>query len=292
MKRCLYCQANHDAETWECPQCNKAPVTLQGKPSFAPDLAKQCSGFRPEYFATLASLEQQNFWFTARNRLILWAIQKHFADFDSCLEIGCGTGFVLSGIAQSFPGRRYAGSEVYSEGLSFAEKRLPRGTSLFQMDARKMPFDAEWSLIAACDVLEHIDDDEGALREIHRSLLPGGGLMLTVPQHQWMWSIQDEQACHVRRYSRGELLTKLRNAGFEIVGTSSFVSLLLPAMWLSRSTNRQAATPPDPMRELKLSNWLNTALGHVMSVERQLIQWGIDMPVGGSLLVCARKIQR
>lgn len=289
MKRCLHCDANHDTGNWACPECGRTPAILQGKPSFAPELAKKCSGFKPEYFETLALLEQKNFWFTARNQLITWAIQSYISDFDNCLEIGCGTGFVLSGIAQSFPGKNYAGCEIYSEGLSFAEKRLPIGTNLFQMDARDMPFVSEWDLIAACDVLEHIDDDEKALREMHRSLRPGGGLLLTVPQHKWMWSTQDEQACHVRRYSRAELIRKIRRVGFEILDATSFVSLLLPAMWLSRLTHQKTGTPPDPMRELKIANWLNTGLGHVMSIERRLIQWGVKMPAGGSLLVCARK---
>lgn len=289
MKLCLSCQTPFAAADWRCPSCGWQPRQIGPYTAFAPELASQCSGFQPDYFASLAQLEARNFWFTSRNRLITWALAKHFAPFQSCLEIGCGTGFVLSGMAAAFPGRTYAGSEVYCEGLAFAQQRLPAGTELFQMDARAIPYLAHWDLIAACDVLEHIEDDRLALRQIHQALRPGGGLILTVPQHQWLWSAQDELACHVRRYTRQEMLEKLQAAGFEVLDSRSFVSMLLPIMWLSRKRLKDEASPVDPMNELRLPGWLNTALSATMRIELALIGAGLRFPVGGSLLVCARK---
>jgi SAM-dependent methyltransferase len=57
---------------------------------------------------------------------------------------------------------------------------------LFQMDARKIPFESEFDVIGAFDVLEHIEEDEKALAQIFHAVLPGGGLILTVPQHRFL----------------------------------------------------------------------------------------------------------
>ena len=81
------------------------------------------AGFRPEAFEQLAALEAQNFWFRARNRLIVWALKKHFPNMRRYLEIGCGTGYVLAGVAQAYPAAKLVGSEIFSVGSPFAASR-------------------------------------------------------------------------------------------------------------------------------------------------------------------------
>jgi methylase of polypeptide subunit release factors len=107
-------------------------------------------------FEKLFSLEAGNFWFRARNKLIVWAIQKHFGNVRSFLEIGCGTGYVLSGIKGNLPTTKIYGSELHSRGLQFAAERLP-DVELLQMDARSIPFVDEFDLLGAFDVLESIE---------------------------------------------------------------------------------------------------------------------------------------
>ena len=65
------------------------------------------------------------------------------------------------------------------------------------MDARRIPFEDEFDVIGAFDVLEHIKEDEQVLVQMHRAVKSGGGIMLTVPQHMFLWSEQDVQAHHV-----------------------------------------------------------------------------------------------
>ncbi|MDV6188729.1 class I SAM-dependent methyltransferase [Stenotrophomonas geniculata] len=239
-------------------------------------------------FAELASLESGSFWFRARNQLLVWALRRHSPDLRSFLEIGCGTGFVLDGIAQAFPGVRIAGSEILSAGLPFAARRMA-SADLFQMDARRVPFDTEFDVIGAFDVLEHIEEDESVLSEIHRALVAGGTAIFTVPQHQWLWSSIDEHACHVRRYRTGELREKLIRSGFQVELETSFVSLLLPMMLASR-LSRKDVPEQDANAEMRLPRILNQLLLGVMAVERGLIKSGIRFPIGGSRLVVARKI--
>lgn len=244
-------------------------------------------GFRPEYFEQLASLEERNFWFRIRNRLIDWAVARHFPGARSFFEIGCGTGFVLSGLARSRPDLELYGSELFAEGLLFAARRLPRA-NLVQMDARRMALAESVDVIGAFDVLEHIREDERVLHEMYDAVRPGGGVVITVPQHEFLWSKQDEYAHHVRRYSAGELRERLMAAGFSVARMTSFVSFLLPAMYLSRQ-KKQRGDAFDPLDELKIGRATNTVLERILAFELALIRRGVNFPAGGSLLAIAHK---
>ncbi|OGA39128.1 MAG: methyltransferase [Betaproteobacteria bacterium RIFCSPLOWO2_12_FULL_62_13] len=288
MKRCVRCATPFSGQEWRCPACGYAPDRIGGFPAFAPELAGGGEGFDPALFSELARLEARNFWFRARNRLIVWALKRFFDGAQSLLEIGCGTGFVLSGIAAAFPNVRLAGSEVNPEGLGFAASRVA-SARLMQMDARRIPFEAEFDVVGAFDVIEHIDDDRTVLREMHRAVKPGGGILLTVPQHRFLWSEYDVRARHVRRYTADELRGKVLEAGFRIVRMTSFVALLLPLMLLSRLAKRAPRDGYDPLAELRLAAGLNAFFEAALAFERGLIRAGATFPAGGSLLVVARR---
>jgi len=284
MKVCLGCGSRFAGPGWSCPSCGWAPQLVDGRESFA----SGGEGYKSEYFAELFALEAQNFWFRARNNLILWALRRYFPQAVNFLEIGCGTGFVLSGLADAFPNLQLSGSEIFSDGLSFAQQRVPRAT-LYQMDARAIPFDDEFDVIGAFDVLEHIEEDRQVLAQIFAAVHPGGGLILTVPQHPFLWSRTDEHACHVRRYGAKELKRKVAAAGFRVEMTTSFVSLLLPLMAASRFCRRNTTQAFDPLAELRVTGLANILLGKALDFERFLIDFGIRYPMGGSLLLVARK---
>jgi SAM-dependent methyltransferase len=254
----------------------------------APAFAHEGGGFKPTYFAELAKLEATNFWFRARNELILWALRKHQPLARNFLEVGCGTGFVLSGIASGQPKVDLYGSEIFVAGLSHAVERVPNA-QFMQMDARRIPFIEAFDAVGAFDVLEHIEEDEEVLAQLHRALKPGGVLLLSVPQHPWLWSASDDHACHVRRYKVQELGGKVRRAGFQIERSTSFVSFLLPAMLLSRMRQTSGPETYDATTEFRISPTLNSLLLGVMRVEQYLIRLGIRLPIGGSRLIVARK---
>jgi len=291
VKLCLRCGAGFEGGDWRCPQCGSEPAALAGFPAFAPELARAEAGYDSTNFAALAELEARNFWFRARNRLIVWALGRYFPGARRFLEAGCGTGFVLTGITAAFPALEMTGSEVAAEGLAFAARRAP-SARLIQMDARRIPFRGEFDVAGAFDVIEHIEDDRAVLRALREALVPGGGLLLTVPQHPFLWSEYDVRARHVRRYRAAELRTKLAEAGFEIVKMTSFVSLLLPLMIASRLVQRAPSAGYDPLAELRIGPWLNWLLEQALDFERLLIRAGIPLPAGGSLLVVARRRER
>jgi hypothetical protein len=113
---------------------------------------------------------------------------------------------------------------------------------------------------------------------------------LTVPQHEFLWSRQDDEAGHVRRYKAVDLHNKLIDAGFRIRRMTSFVSMLLPAMLISRVLKQRNSAHFDALDELRIAPALNAAMGVLMDLERALIRAGVSLPAGGSLLVAAHKI--
>jgi len=290
MKRCLYCSTSYETVNWVCPTCGHTPTIVDELLIFAPELEQGGTGFEPKAYSELAILEDKNFWFRSRNQLIVWALKRHIPDIRRYMEIGCGTGYVLSGIAQAYPKALLTGSDVFAVGLSHAARRV-KVAEMIQMDARHIPYTEEFDVIGAFDVLEHIKEDETVLSEMLRALRPGGIILITVPQHPFLWSEIDDYACHVRRYRHGELREKVRNAGFFVEYETSFVSLLFPLMVTSRlarprKTNELLA---DPLSELRLPVYVNRIFESVMNVERTLIKLGVHFPFGGSLLLMARK---
>lgn len=245
------------------------------------------SSFDPRHFEKLYELEERSFWFRGRSDLINWAIARYLPEARNFLEIGCGTGYVLKRLHAACPRLALTGSELFGEGLAYAERRLGSAAKLIQLDATRLPYEAQFDAIGAFDVIEHIEDDECVLRNAHAALKPGGGLFVTVPQHAWLWSETDVSACHVRRYSRSELRSKLEISGFDVARITSFVSVLLPAMLLSRKRKHAGDSGIDA--ELNLPAAVN-AIGYAtLRLEKMLIRLGIDLPVGGSLLAIARK---
>ena len=149
-----------------------------------------------------------------------------------------------------------------------------------------MPFESgSFDLATSLDVIEHLEDDLGALRELRRVVTPGGCLLVTVPAYQWLWSGHDEVNHHHRRYTRRSLRVVGEQAGWKQVRTTYFNSLLLPvAMVLrimdrfSRKTTESSLdlwVPPQPL------NWL---MERPLALEAALIARGGRIPAGLSLL--------
>lgn len=245
------------------------------------------AGYDPSWYEHLYEIEEGHFWFRGRNRVIVWAIEKFFPSAASFLEIGCGTGYVLKGIETAFPHIKLAGSEYHEEGLQYAAKRVSRA-ELFRMDALNIPFRESYDVIGLFDVLEHIEDDRAVLAQVYNAVRPGGGVLITVPQHRFMWSAEDEWAGHARRYERAEIVDKVRQAGFTVRMLTSFASLVFPAMLASRLVSR-LKRKFDYRNTFRVAEPLNTIFDKALSLELALIRRGARFPFGGSLILAAGK---
>ncbi|MBD8084315.1 class I SAM-dependent methyltransferase [Chryseobacterium caseinilyticum] len=262
---------------------------------YAPELASENGDYPQEAFSILFDLEKDNFWFNSRNRMIKHFISKKISAANpSFLEIGCGTGYVLNNISKNFPDIKLTASEIHLEGIKFAKRRVPQA-DFVQLDATKMPYTDVFDGIGAFDVLEHIDDDIGVMKGVHKALKKGGYFFITVPQHKFMWSINDEIAFHKRRYTRKELVTKLKKSDFDIDFVSSFVFTLFPLMAISRilkSSKKEQITNDVIIREVKnlrVGKFTNKIFSILMRIDEYLIEKNISLPFGGSLVVIAKK---
>jgi SAM-dependent methyltransferase len=283
---CSGCGSRLEPGEWACARCR---VEAAGDDYLCLlDACTQPTGYDASLFETLAALEPTSFWFRGRNKLILWAIDRWFPNSHSFLEVGCGTGYVLSAILSSRPDLEAVGAELYPEGLRVARRRL-KGVPLAQMDARSISIEGAFDVVGAFDVLEHIDRDDEALRAMFTALRPGGGLVVTVPQHRWLWSEADEFAGHARRYTRRELTQRMLDAGFELLWTTSFVTFLLPVISTSRLITRRR--PYSLEREFALPRWIDRLFERSLDLERAAMSRGVSFSVGGSLLVVARRPQ-
>lgn len=289
MKRCLACSSPIHGEEWMCESCGWSPQNSERVVMFADHISGPDEGYDPVWYEELASLEEGNFWFKARNNLIRWMAERHCPTQGRYLELGCGTGYVLRMLRQAFPGWSMGASEAHVEGLGFAGQRVSEDVALYQMDARAIPFRDEFDVIGAFDVVEHIKEDEEVLAEIHNALRPGGVFLMSVPQHMFLWSRFDEIGCHFRRYSMKELKEKLNAAGFEVAESTSFNAVLLPLMMLSRVLKRDNDKDVDVLDELRISSFVNSVLSGLLSIELLTIKLGLRWPFGGSRIVVAKK---
>jgi SAM-dependent methyltransferase len=257
----------------------------------APDLADTVHGFDPASFAALAEVEFTHFWFVARNELIVGLANRFFPSARHYLEIGCGNGAVLGALAASRRWDRLVGSDLHPTGLKHARARLPAEVELVQMDGA-IPAINAFDLTGAFDVVEHVADDEAILCGLRAATATGGGTIIAVPQHPSLWSRADEIGHHQRRYRRGELETKLKRNGFDILFSSSFTALLLPLMAANRLKAR--ATPDDAnaaiKREFALGPRANGVLTAILRAEVRLTLAGLRWPLGGSRVVVARAV--
>lgn len=290
MRECTHCFNPLAGYDWHCHACGFLPRYQDGIACLSPRMLGHNDGYNEALFSEYERLVDSHFWFTGRLNLIIDTMRVHCPAPAAMLEIGCATGHVLAGIHKNFPGHRLTGAEPSIVPLKTAARRLP-DAAFVQMDGRCIPWSNEFDVIGAFDVLEHIEEDELVLRQMHRACKHGGIIMLTVPQHRWLWSRTDVDAAHKRRYTRRELLHKVRAAGFHVNYVSSFMFLLLPAMVASRVMQRSKKSGRSPVDDgFKISPWLNRLFSLVFGMERLLLSVGIRFPVGGSLLLVARKI--
>jgi SAM-dependent methyltransferase len=271
-----------------CPHCGWQATLIEGFVAFAPELAYEGGGFHADLFERLYVQENRHFWFRVRNDVILTLLTQFAPTMQSFFEIGCGTGYVINAVAKQFSQTKIFGGELFVNGLQFAAQRIPKA-EFMQIDARYMPFDAEFSVIGMFDVLEHIAEDSLVLQSVYTALQPGGYLICSVPQHQWLWSNIDDYAKHQRRYQRGELEQKTRDAGFTVKRSTSFNSLLLPVMFISRLLQRKQMSSPDGLGEFNIPPLVNRVCEWILRIELWFVRRGINFPIGGSRVIIVQK---
>ena len=234
-------------------------------------------------YREMAELDERHWWYRARRAVLADLIRREVKPPPKAriLEIGCGTGHNLEMLAAF---GTVDALELDDEARAIAERRLGRKIKNAPLPELAGVRARQYDLIAALDVIEHIDDDEAALAAIAGKLKAGGKFIMTVPAHQWMWSAHDVVNHHKRRYSKQGLRRLIESSPLRLQRIGYFNSLLFPlalaerfASRLRGNDNADVTLPPAP---------LNSALEMVFAAERHLVG-RLPLPPGLSLFAVA-----
>jgi SAM-dependent methyltransferase len=241
-------------------------------------------------------LERDHWWFRGR-RAVYVGLLRHLlagARPARALDLGAGRGAFASEL------RELCGSVVALDldARALAACHAQGRASAVLGDSGRLPFaDHSFDLVCLFDVLEHLENDGAALREVHRVLRPGGLCFASVPAWPWLFSGNDRLAHHKRRYTRTALGRCAQSAGLEIVRnthTNVFLfPLIAPAVLARKAWEALLGTKAQARTNLswRVPGGLSEMCFRVFAAELVLARW-VDLPVGHSIAIAARSTER
>lgn len=237
-------------------------------------------------YRRLDAIEGEHWWFVARRRILRSAIARYRPRPGELrlLEAGCGTGGNLALLSEFGTVDAF---ELDDEARALASRKGAVGVRKGMLPD-DVPFaPGGYDIVAAFDVIEHVEEDVASLRRLGERLAPGGRLVLTVPALPWLWSRHDEAHHHHRRYVRAGMVAALAEAGLRPVEVTYYNTALLPLIAGVRFAKRllgRADRPDDAMP----GPVANSVLRSIFSLERFAIG-RVRLPVGVSLLAVAER---
>ncbi len=241
----------------------------------------------PTAYDVVHEVEESHWFFVGRRRILSRLLDESLdgPGRPQILDVGCGTGATM-GFLERYG--QVTGIDVSLKAMRYCQTQ--DRSRLCLADGASLPFaDESFDLVTALDLLEHLPQEAGGLREMWRVLKSGGRMILFVPAFMFLWSDFDLFSGHHRRYTRPELRQRIERAGFEVVRISYFNTLLFPVVWGVRTVQNMVGGWRSVRSDLDLpSGVFNGLLTTIFSLEAGLIDRG-SMPFGVSLLCVAGK---
>ncbi len=240
----------------------------------------------PYTYELQAKIEDWHWWFVGRRKIIFSFLDRVLDKNKSLkiLDVGCGTGKNLTILNQY--GQAVGIDELETPLAICAQKRI---SNVARASCVNIPFqDNSFDLVTALDVLEHVEDDNRALKECCRVLKQDGTLLVSVPAFSFLWGLQDEVSHHKRRYTKKNLVEKLRQAGFEIQKATYFNFLLFAPIFVGRLILKFIPHRLKSENDLTAPgiNWL---LKNIFASEAVILN-KFNLPFGVSLAAIGRKV--
>jgi 2-polyprenyl-3-methyl-5-hydroxy-6-metoxy-1,4-benzoquinol methylase len=249
-------------------------------------------------FDFLLKMQREHFWYRGRHRFLLNAVNKNLsrrADEASDLhgiDMGGGCGGWLEYLHGHDPSRfqELALADSSHLALSLAEPIVGAFAARYEIDLLDLTWDSRWDVVFLLDVIEHIPEHLEVIKQVRKSLKPGGLLFVTAPALQFFWSYNDVFARHQRRYSLNDFSALAHDADMKCLQLDYFMFFLSPALYLSRLFAR----PPRYGSEQQVAEYLaktharppqviNALLESLFSLETTLSNL-ISFPWGTSIL--------
>lgn len=236
--------------------------------------------------------EQRHFWFRGFKRFVAPLIKEATAGRSNprLLDAGSGTGANLPFLQQY--GTAF-GLELFQRGIRFAHERgAPR---LIQGSVTHLPIaDASMDVVLSFDVLYCLETpaEQAAIREMFRVLRPGGFVVINVAALDMLKGDHSALGGEVRRYTKRELGGKLERIGFQVRRLTYTNAALFPITATVRALQQLRGVKAD--EENKGDFYvppapINALFSGALALESKIIEAGINMPVGSSLLCLAKK---
>jgi SAM-dependent methyltransferase len=233
------------------------------------------------------AVEDFHWWYRVRREILDQMLAGLGLDATRArlIDVGCGTGgasVVLSRYG------RVVGLDQAIDSFRLAADRPYAHCVVGRADAR-LPFaDGSFDVVCALDILEHLDDDAAAARELHRICKPTGCVIAFVPAFQVLWGYNDEYNRHRRRYTRRQLDTLLGAAGFSVEQSGYFNMVLFLPTLAARLAQRLAPRLLDGMEHSTRPSRLHDVLTRTFRLEVPLLKH-VRLPVGTSAFSIGRK---
>lgn len=221
-------------------------------------------------YTLMASHEADHWWFVGRRAVIDSLLDRiPLSTGSRILEAGCGTGgnlYLLQarGVVSAF--------EPHEAAVAIARARHPAAVIREGELPDALPFvRSSFDLVAALDVLEHIDDDRAALEALVDQVRPGGHLLLSVPTHPILWGRHDRRLHHRRRYAIDGLRRLVNVPGTTLEYFGPYNTVLAPVAFALRLAEK--ALPLDFGNQERLPPpILNAALASAFALEGHLVR--------------------
>jgi SAM-dependent methyltransferase len=197
--------------------------------------------YDPNGFAVLREMQDRHFWYKGRHRFLLAAVRRALqsgqAGHERCaIDLGGGCGgwiaYLKQHAARLFEERALADSSL--RALEFAADVVGSQVRRYQVDLLDLPWTNRWDAAFLLDVIEHIPDDVGVMRQVAKALKPGGYVFVTTPALRCFWSYNDDLGHHLRRYNRADYGQLADKAGLKLCSARYFMFFLSPLLVLSR----------------------------------------------------------
>ena len=242
----------------------------------------------PIEYLRVSQLEHKHWWYVGMNDITARMLKRIDRPVETrrILDAGCGTGGALAWLNEFDAAY---GIDRHILAVSLAKEKGRRRIS--RATVAGLPFaGATFDIVTCFDVLYHVSvaDDEAALKEFARVLVPGGLLLLRLPALEWLGGSHHDRAVHTRhRYTRGEVARKLVAARMEPVRLTYANSLLFfPAMlWRFLGRAFRARRSSDVWLPGATINRVCTALLRLEALALDCV----DFPFGLSVVAVAKK---